>query len=112
MEVCHEKAHIKEMCHGNCEYVAEVNKELAEKDAEIAALKETFSRTEEGSGGVKPSTQARNTSNATEPSILVLAHVQADVESQPVCRGKVPPVDPFTGETLESRLDDWLPTLQ
>ena len=111
MEVYHEKARIKEMWCGNCEYVAEVDKELTEKDAKIAALKERLSQTE-GSGEVKPSTQARNTSNTTEPSILAPAHVQADVESQPVRQGKAPPVDPFTGETLEILLDDWLPTLQ
>ena len=56
MEVCHEKARIKEMWHGNCEYVAEVDKELAEKDAEIAALKERLNQTEEGLGEVEPST--------------------------------------------------------
>ena len=29
-----------------------------------------------------------------------------------VRRGKAPPVDPFTGEDPESRLDDWIPTLR
>lgn len=29
-----------------------------------------------------------------------------------VRRGKDPPVDPFTGEKLELRLDDWLPNLE
>ena len=29
-----------------------------------------------------------------------------------VRRGRAPPVDTFTGEDAESRLDDWLPTLQ
>jgi len=54
MEVCHEKAHIKEMWRGNCEYTTEVDKELAEKDAEIADLKERPSRTSER---VEPSTR-------------------------------------------------------
>jgi len=27
-------------------------------------------------------------------------------------RGKAPPIDPFTGENPEIRLDDWLPTLE
>ena len=31
--------------------------------------------------------------------------------SSRVRRGKAPPVDPFTGEDPECRLDDWLPTL-
>ena len=27
-------------------------------------------------------------------------------------RGKAPPIDPYTGETPEVRLDDWLPALK
>ena len=29
-----------------------------------------------------------------------------------VCQGKAPPVDAFTGEDPECRLDDWVPTLK
>ena len=37
--------------------------------------------------------------------------VQSNVPSQPR-RGKVPPVDTFTGENPEILLDDWIPSRQ
>ena len=30
----------------------------------------------------------------------------------PICRGKAPPVDSFSGDNPDVRFDDWLPTLQ
>ena len=35
-----------------------------------------------------------------------------DVQGRGPRRGKAPPVDPFTGEEPEIRLDDWLPSLK
>lgn len=65
--------------------------------------------------GTKADAQ-RQTNGAwkSDTSIPTEPHVPTPtlVESQPIRCGKAPPVDPFTEETMETILDDWLPTLQ
>ena len=80
----------------NCEQLADFDSSLAEKDEEIASLKDEVSRLHRSS----PSASSEATS-AESGGVPVSSRVR---------RGKASPVDPFTGEDPECRLD-WLPTL-
>ena len=81
----------------NCEQLAEFDSSLAEKDEEIASLRDEVSRLHRSSP-----------SDSLEAASAEGGGVWS---SSRVRRGKAPPVDPFTGEDPECRLDDWLPTL-
>ena len=76
----------------NCEQLAEFDSSLAEKDEEIASLKDEVSRLHRSS--LSDSSEAAST------------EVGGVFSSFRVRWGKAPPVDPFTGEDPECRLDD------
>ena len=82
----------------NCEQLAEMDGSLVEKDEEISRLKDEVAR-------LRQSSPSDNSEGASVES------GGAPVPSR-VRRGKAPPVDPFTGEDPECRLDDWFPTLR
>ena len=119
-----ERERYKQVWRMNCEQLAEHDVIIAEKDAEIVALQEQLRLAETlphrptaPSTGADPGRGVRPVCTLTGTS----------VESGGVCgeyreteggpsrvrryRGKAPPVDPFTGEDPEVRLDDWLPAL-
>jgi hypothetical protein len=100
----------KQMWTISCSQSREQEELLAEKDEELARLRsELHTR------------RSCSPSSPRDPSPGGLSHHSTPVsEPSPVTvpttrtarRGKAPPVDPFTGENPEVRLDDWLPSLQ
>ena len=72
---------------------------ISDKDSEIKELKKQLS-------SLSPPPE----SLASQPHLPTLEPTHS-VASR-TRRGKAPPVDSFTGEDLETRLDDWLPSLE
>lgn len=114
-----EKARFRNLWRTNCQCLAEYDEVIVAKDSEIEELKRQLSS---HTGGDQPS---RETPAITAPGIPMRAssEVQAGGESptrqEPSHsvgsrkrRGKAPPVDPFTGEDVETRLDEWIPSLE
>ena len=102
MELEVQKTRTKDTWKLSCEQLAEMDNELSEKDEEIGRLREELARL-----------RRRSPSAGSEMS----EHSVDDGGGPPTSRsrfrrGKAPPVDAFTGEDPESRLDDWLPTLK
>lgn len=101
------KIRLRELWGASCEQVVEHDKEISSKDEEIASLKERLGR-------LLPSILEVSDTVVTRPvPPLPLPSVSTDHEV--VCiastrRGKALPVDPFTGENPEIRLDEWLPS--
>ena len=93
-----QKAKTRDLWRLNCEQLAEMDGSLVEKDEEISRLNDEVSRLHRSS----PSDISESAS---------VGSGGAPVSSR-VRRGKAPPVEPFTGEDPECRLDDWLPTLR
>ena len=75
---------------------------LAEKDDEIAHLKERLARVDQSSSRTSPVASELGGDDDLIPQVRRL----------PQRRGKAPPVELFTGEDPENCLDDWLPTPQ
>ena len=92
------KGRVKEMWRNNCQYVTEIDEELASKDTEIQRLQEQIQEM-----------QAAALEGSRSPVVPPIAIVS---NTRPTRRGKAPPVDPFNGEDSETTLDDWLPSLQ
>ena len=83
-----EKARFRESWRTNCQCLAEYDEVIAARDAEIEELKRQLH------SGLSHTHHARG-----EPVLRAR-------------RGKAPPVDPFTGEDPEVRIDEWLPSLE
>ena len=98
VELEEQKTKTRDLWRLNCEQLAELDGSLAEKDEEITRLKDEVARLRRSSP-----------SDASEGTSVESGSVPAPSR---VRRGKAPPVDPFTGEDPECRLDDWLPTLR
>ena len=109
----------------NCEYMAELDALAAAKDDEIAALKDQLSRLQgllDGAGGRQGRDQAASRSQVGVSSTTVQedgAHSVTHSEGESHAprgprprRGKAPPVDSFTGEAPDVRLEEWLPALE
>ena len=98
------KNRVRELLKLNCEQLAEMDSSLLQKD-EISRLKAEVAR-------------SRATSSSTHSSVSDDPDLGAGVDSvrrtsrQTVRRGKAHPVDTFTGEEAETRLDDWLSTIR
>ena len=96
-----ERERVREMWKINCMQLSEFDAALTAKDEEIAKLRE----------------QSRSHSQSPSQGVTPLESSGEDEVVPPVRpmrqrRGKAPPVDAFTGENPEVRLDDWLPALQ
>ena len=106
----------KSMWRLNCEQLARYDAELVEKESKIAALK-TQLKTEKrrnrevivldarvagGTEAVEHQTSRSQTTHKNHSTAL----------QRTERRGQAPPVDPFTGENQELRIDDWLPNLE
>ena len=90
---------VKDFWKVNCSQLAEFDTTLSAKDEEIARLKQRLERP-----------------HSTSPILLEYSddevpppRTETTVKQR---RGRAPPVDPFTGEDPEFRLEDWLPALQ
>ena len=97
-----EKARTADLWKTNCEQLSEFDATLLAKDEEISKLKEEFARSH-----THHSTPVPVDRDPEDPVPLERPAVIPQTR-----RGKAPPVDPFTGEDPEMRLDDWLPALQ
>ena len=103
-----EKVRLREVWRTNCQCLAGYAKLLAQQEAEISRLKGWISR-------LKGLQSARSTHFATPVSG---EEVSSGLEERPHAVThkprwcKAPPVDPFTGDNPEMRLEDWLPSLQ
>ena len=104
-----EKAKAKDLWSVNCAQLAEFDETLLEKEEEIAQLKDQLAaakrtggrhRAPQGSGGMGSESE-EETRSTTSGSVKL-----------PSRRGKAPPVQMFSGEDPEVRLNDWLPSLQ
>ena len=129
-ELQREKDRTKDVWRLNCEQVVRCDTELAEKESEIARLKallgERKSEPRDMSGGGRASSPKEVAVSAVRASVRTgvgcrpLEPVSSPMRDfdpptrtcHAVRRGKAPPVDAFTGETQELRLDDWLPNLE
>ena len=99
-ELKREKEKVKNVWHMNCEQLAQYDEEISEKDALIAQLRARLA----GSGVEEPEGSIVHAEEHTHTPPPALHRVAR--------RGKAPPVDSFTEENAEFRLEDWLPTLE
>ena len=125
-ELRKEKDKVKSMWRVNCEQLACYDDELAAKDEEIAELKRRIAAmapdpATRGMGSVAtdpavhdpPSTMpTTDPLPPVRPPASVTPSSSSSSATQPRRWGKAPPVDMFTGDNLELRLEDWLPTLE
>ena len=104
-----EKAKAKDLWSVNCAQLAEFDETLLEKEEEITQLRDQLAATKRagarhlapgGSGGM--GSELGEETRSTMSSSVKL----------PSRRGKAPPVEMFSGEDPEVRLNDWLPSLQ
>ena len=103
-----EKVRFRDLWRTNCRCLAEYDALISAKDTEIKELKHQLLAR---SGSASPSApdealhlpSGGGTPRREEPTHPVAPRTR---------RGKAPPVDPFTGEDVEVRLDDWLPSLE
>ena len=99
-EVEASKARSKEIWRISCKQVKNFDHTIAAKDQELAQLK---AQLEESLN------QGRSPPSLSEDSVSDPAVLPSSKEPR---RGRVPPIDKFSGESPEVRLDDWLPSLQ
>ncbi len=102
-----QKKRVRDMWKMNCEQLSEMDDALLQKDEEIARLKVEVARSR--SRATSPSTHS---SISDDPESGVGVNLAPRISHAPTRRGKAPPVDTFTGEDAETRLDDWLPALE
>ena len=135
-----EKERTRQIWRMNCQQLAEYDGALTAKDQEIAELKTRLQQ--QAQPQAPPSQQENDTARAhqrdsIQPTDPERGEVRARLDSTPPTppsaqrrqaetdihpdtqegitrrrRGRAPPIDPFTGEDLEIRFDDWLPSLQ
>ena len=114
-----EKERYRQVWRLSCEQLVDYDAALAAKDAELDSLRQQLQElalSRESGGG-------KHDPPVVEPTLaggrlIGVRGVEGGSESQvtppytrPQRRGKAPPVEPFTGEDPEMRLEDWLPTL-
>ena len=102
-----ERERVKELWKANCMQLSEFDAALTAKDDEIEKLREQLAHSHP-----RPHSRSRSPSRS---STLHESSGEEDLarptRSVGQRRGKAPPVDAFTGEIPEVRLDDWLPAL-
>ncbi len=105
---------VKELWRLNCEQLEEHDLIVSAKDKELESLKARLQGLEVSRrvpGRSLPSTMELPRRDSPE-----VEHRSTDSRLSgtvpPRRRGKAPPIDPFTGENPEVRLDDWLPALK
>ena len=112
----HEKTRFRELWRTNCQCLAEYDTMCTQKDTEIKRLRQLLSE----AGRRSPSEAGRRSESPTresDPHEPVSGNAShggglARTTGHKPRRGKAPPVDAFTGEEPEIRLDDWLPSLK
>ena len=99
------KARVKEIWKISCEQVAEFDEVVTTKDAEIAELKSQLAARRE-TRGTSPSGMSSPSDTPSVPTVTIPA------TTREARRGRAPPINLFSGEDPEVRLDDWLPSLR
>ena len=99
----HKKMRVHELWRTNCQCLAEYDQLIGQQEAEIKRLKDLLA-----ASSPQPDSPVSNASSYSTNGDHELPHTA----TRKPRRGKAPPVDPFTGENPEMRLDDWLPSLQ
>ena len=109
----------------NCDQIARYDTELVERESEVTALRTQLEA--EKKRTVSREVEVPPTPTAVERELFEHGPTPGHSESRGVAspctsrgvapssterRGRAPPVDPFTGENPELRLDDWLPNLE
>ena len=92
---------MKSMWRMQCEQMVQCDNEIAEREAEIVELRAKLLECE-----------SHGSSEMEEGVASAEEHKFLRSPGRVVHRGKAPPVDAFTGEEAELRLEDWLPTLE
>ena len=92
---------VKEMWKMNCAQLTQFDAILMEKEEEITSLKDKLA------AGDRRLPQHFHTGEEEEEDTRVTT-----CGAYTPRRGRAPPVDPFTGENPEVRLEDWLPSLK
>ena len=103
-----QKTRTKDVWRQGCEQVTEMDQVLSEKDNEIGRLRDEVARLR-GRIPSAGSAISRGLENRLEGGDAVQLQQSGHPRTR---RGKAPPVDVFTGEDRECRLDDWLPNLK
>ena len=100
-----ERGRARDMWQMNCLQLSEFDAALTAKDEEITKLREQLARLPPRSTSASRASSVAHESGSEEDT-------PSPVRPGKKRRGKAPPVDAFTGENQEVRLDDWLPALQ
>ena len=110
------RARLSEMWKANCAQVVAFDEMISAKDDAIEQLSirvtELEARVSIYPGEVGALGPELDSGRATLPTHPAKVSPNIPAVSTPLCRGKAPPVQEFTGEDLESQLDDWLPSLE
>ena len=100
-ELKREKDRMKSVWRMQCEQLVQYDSEVSEKETQITELKAELAKHAKPDGEVVKGGTGRTAECNSSPSPCKVTR-----------RGKAPPVDAFTGEDTELRLEDWLPTLE
>ena len=114
-ELKKEKERFRQAWKLNCEHVAEQDALLTTKEGEIETLQRQLEELRGGVGdhAATESTTSVPTSPHPPPSSRSSERTtRTDVPSGETRRGKAPPILPFSGESFDMQLDDWLPSLE
>ena len=99
-----QKQRVRDMWRESCLQVSEHDRIVSQKDAEIADLQHRLRAATSVSISSEPERTFEELHTVSGSSRVRRESVQYRQQ-----RGKAPPVDSFTGEDAEIRLDDWLP---
>ena len=96
-----QKQKMREMWRTNCQVLTEYDELMSKQESEIAGLKSKLAKAALSNRSLSPASGCSKEEGQSGASVIV----------RRPRRGKAPPVDSFTGENPEVRLDDWLPSL-
>lgn len=114
-KVDEEKKRYRVLWRESCEQLAEYDVIVEEKDTEIRALKARIEELEAGTHLPEPTVHGGSLAvrgPVCSPTTHSRPALAATTRPATVRHGKAPPIDPFDGENVDVRFDDWLPMLQ
>lgn len=98
---------MRELCKLNCDQLAEIDNSVLQKDEEISHLKAVVVQSRS-----RAISQSTHFSVSGDPDPFLGVDSGRKTSHLTVRHGKVPSADSFTGEEVETQLDDWLFTLE
>ena len=110
-----EKQKSKRFWRENCEQLLTYEENLEEKEVEIALLKAwlmmaTSNRSEYADRVIL--SPHRVEGNASRTTMTATSLDSSTVQISTTRRGKVPPIEPFTGEGVDMLFEEWLPSFE